>query len=211
MKLRGDHPRHASNRVPPLGRLLPDLGQHGPVVRLVVMGTVWPYWVTNMSTGTLLARVTGRRSSARSRTSAVRVSIRGFWIPGWSAGGAGSSLTWGFYAQAGMLLRVVQSDTLVPEPASESLGITNRGRLRNCRPCRGVARNYRGTTAPPAPATEQLIAPTAVPGRDRPGWKQPTAVPNLQGAAARRESRRCIPTRRRHPEQTLGRASRSLC
>ena len=31
-----------------------------------------------------------------------------------------------FYAQAGMLLRVVQRDTLVPEPASDSLSITNR-------------------------------------------------------------------------------------
>ena len=31
-----------------------------------------------------------------------------------------------FYAQAGMLLRVVQSDKLVAEPASDSLAITNR-------------------------------------------------------------------------------------
>jgi hypothetical protein len=30
-----------------------------------------------------------------------------------------------FYAQAGMLLRVVQSDALVPGPALESVGITN--------------------------------------------------------------------------------------
>ena len=76
---------------------------------------------------------------------------------------------------------------------------------------RWVARNNRGTmVSPPALATEQLIAPAAVPGRDRPGWRQPTAVPNLQGAAARRGSRRCTPTRPRHREQTRGRASRSV-
>ena len=58
---------------------------------------------------------------------------------------------------------------------------------------------------------EQLNRPVAMPGRDRPGWRQPTAVPNLQSGAARRGSRRCTPTRLRHREQTLGRASRSVC
>ena len=57
----------------------------------------------------------------------------------------------------------------------------------------------------------ELNRPVAMPGRDRPGWRQPTAVPNLQSGAARRGSRRCTPTRLRHREQTLGRASRSVC
>ena len=84
----------SSDRVPPLGRLLPDLGHDEPAVRRLVMVTVaygyfamidaeaiaaiagrpfppieagrsaeqvWPHWVTNMRTGTLLAQVTGKK------------------------------------------------------------------------------------------------------------------------------------------------------
>jgi hypothetical protein len=40
----------------------------------------------------------------------------------------------------------------------------------------------------------------AVLGGDQPGWRQPTAVPSLQGGAARRGSRRCTPTRPRDRE-----------
>jgi hypothetical protein len=149
-----------SRRVPPLGRLLPDLGQHEPAVRLLVMVTVaygyfamidseaiaaiagqpfrpivacrsaeqvWPYWVTNMSTGALLARVTGKKEIGKVKNICGESLYQGLLDLGLVGRRRRKVPYMGrFYAQAGMLLRVVQSDTLVPEPASESLGITNR-------------------------------------------------------------------------------------
>ena len=149
-----------SERVPPLGRLLPDLGQHAPAVRRLVMVTmaygyfamidaeaiaaiagrpfrpidacrsaeqVWPYWVTNMSTGTLLAQVTGKKEIGKVQNICGESLYQGLVELGLIGRRRRKVPYMGrFYAQAGMLLRVVQSDTLVPEPASESLATTNR-------------------------------------------------------------------------------------
>ena len=149
-----------SGRVPPLGRLLPDLGQHEPDVRRLVMVTVaygyfamidaeaiaalagrpfppiiasrsaeqvWPYWVTHMSTGTLLTQVTGKKEIGRVK----KICGENLYQELLDLGLVGKRrrkvpYMGRFYAQAGMLLRVVQSDTLVPEPASESLAIANQ-------------------------------------------------------------------------------------
>jgi hypothetical protein len=149
-----------SGRVPPLGQLLPDLGQHEPAVRRLVMVTVaygyfamidaeaiaaiagqpfrsivarrsaeqvWPYWVTNMSTGTLLAQVAGKKEIGKVQNICGESLYQGLLDLG-LVGRRRRKVPYigRFYAQAGMLLRVVQSDTLVPEPASESPAITNR-------------------------------------------------------------------------------------
>jgi hypothetical protein len=149
-----------SGRIPPLGRLLPDLGQHEPAVRRLVIVTVaygyfamidaeaiaaiagrpfrpivagrsaeqvWPCWVTNMSTGTLLARMTGKKEIGKVKNICGESLYQGLLDLGLVGRRRRQVPYMGrFYAQAGMLLRVVQSDTFVPEPASESLGITNR-------------------------------------------------------------------------------------
>jgi hypothetical protein len=149
-----------SGRVPPLGRLLPDLGQHEPAVRRLVMVTVaygyfamidaeaiatiagrpfrpivaartadwvWPYWVTNMGTGTLLAQVTSKKEIGKVQNICGESLYQGLFDLGLVGRRRRKVPYMGrFYAQAGMLLRVVQSDTLVPEPDSESLAIANR-------------------------------------------------------------------------------------
>jgi hypothetical protein len=147
-------------RVPPLGRLLPDLGQHEPAVRRLVMVTVaygyfamidaeamaaitaqpsrpivacrsaekvWPYWVTNMSTGTLLTQMTGKKEIGKVQNICGESLYQGLLDLGLVGKRRRKVPYMGrFYAQAGMLLRVAQSDTLVAEPASDSLAITNR-------------------------------------------------------------------------------------
>jgi len=147
-----------SDRVPPLGQLLPDLGQHEPAVRRLVMVTVaygyfamidaeaiaaiagkpfapiiacrsaervWPYWVTNMSTGTLLARVAGKKEIGKVQNICGENLYQGLLDLGLVGRRRGRVPYMGrFYAQAGMLLRVVQRDA--PEPASECVAITNR-------------------------------------------------------------------------------------
>ena len=149
-----------SGGVPPLGQMLPDLGQHEPSVRRLVMVTVaygyfaiidaeaiaamagrpfrpivpgrgaeevWPHWVTNMSTGTLLAQVAGKKEIAKVRNICGQSLYQGLLDLGLVGRRRRKVPDLGrFYAQAGMLLRVVQRDTLVPEPASDSLSITNR-------------------------------------------------------------------------------------
>ena len=149
-----------SGRVPPLGRLLPDLGQHEPAVRRLVMVTVaygyfamidaeaiaaiagqprrpigecrsaeqvWPYWVMNMSTGTLLTQVTGKKEIGKVQNICGESLYQGLLDLGLVGKRRRKVPYMGrFYAQAGMLLRVVQSDTLVAEPASDSQAITNR-------------------------------------------------------------------------------------
>ena len=148
-----------AGRVPPLGRLLPDLGQQEPAVRRLVMVTVaygyfamidaeaiaattgrpfrpivkcrsaeqvWPYWVTNMSTGTLLTRVTGKKEIGKVQSICGESLYRGLLDLGLVGKRRRKVPYMGrFYAQAGMLLRVVQSDTPMAEPASDSLAITN--------------------------------------------------------------------------------------
>jgi hypothetical protein len=149
-----------SGRVPPLGQLLPDLGQHEPAVRSLVMVTVaygyfamidaeaiaaiagpsfqpivacrsaeqvWPYWVANMGTGTLLAQVTGKKEIGRVQNICGESLYQGLLDLGLVGRRRRKVPYMGrFYAQAGMLLRVVQSGTVVPEPASESPAIANR-------------------------------------------------------------------------------------
>ena len=149
-----------SGGVPPLGQMLPDLGQHEPSVRRLVMVTVaygyfamidaeaiaaiagrpfrqivaghsaeqvWPYWVTNISAGTPLAQVAGKKEIAKVRNICGQSLYQGLLDLGLVGRRRRKVPDMGrFYAQAGMLLRVVQRDTLVPEPASDSLSITNR-------------------------------------------------------------------------------------
>jgi hypothetical protein len=149
-----------SGRVPPLGRLLPDLGQHEPAVRRLVMVTVaygyfamidaeaiaaiagrpsrpidrcrsaeqvWPNWVTNMSTGTLLTQVTGKKEIGKVQNICGESLYQGLLELGLVGKRRRKVPYMGrFYAQAGMLLRTVQSDPIVAEPTSDSLAITNR-------------------------------------------------------------------------------------
>jgi hypothetical protein len=149
-----------SERVPPLGRLLPDLGQHEPAVRRLVIVTAaygyfamidaeaiaaiagrpfrlidasrsaeqaWPYWVTNMGTGTLLAQVAGKKEIGKVQNICGESLYQGLLELGLVGRRRRRVPYMGrFYAQAGMLLRVVQRDTLAPEPPSESLAMTNR-------------------------------------------------------------------------------------
>ncbi len=149
-----------SNRVPPLGRFLPDLEQHEPAVRRLVMVAVaygyfamidaeaiaaiagqpvrpivacrsaeevWPFWVTNMGSGKLLAQLMGKKEIGKVQNICGESLYQGLVDLGLVGRRRRNVPYMGrFYAQAGMLLRVVQSDTLVPEPASESLAITNQ-------------------------------------------------------------------------------------
>lgn len=149
-----------SRRVPPLGQLLADLGQHESAVRRLVMVTVaygyfamidaeaiaaiaerpfppivagrsaeqvWPYWVTNMSTAALLAQVTGKKEIGKVTNICGESLYQGLLDLGLVGRRRRKVPYMGrFYAQAGMLLRVVQSETLVPEAVSESMAITNR-------------------------------------------------------------------------------------
>jgi len=149
-----------SGGVPPLGQMLPDLGQHEPSVRRLVMVTVaygyfaiidaeaiaamagrpfrpivpgrgaeevWPHWVTNMSTGTLLAQVTGKKEIGKVQNICGESLYQGLLDLGLVGRRRRKVPYMGrFYAQAGMLLRVVQRDSLRPEPASESVAMTNR-------------------------------------------------------------------------------------
>jgi hypothetical protein len=149
-----------SGRVPPLGQLLPDLGEHEPAVRRLVMVTVaygyfamidaeaiaaiagqpagpvvarrsaeqiWPYWVTNMSTGTLVAQVTRKKEIGKVQIICGESLYQGLLELG-LVGRRRRKVPYvgRFYAQAGMLLRVLQSDTIAPGPASESLAIADR-------------------------------------------------------------------------------------
>jgi hypothetical protein len=149
-----------SDRVPPLGQVLPDLGQHGPAVRHLVIVTVaygyfamidaeaiaaisgrpfqpivagrtaelvWPDWVTNLSTGTLLTQVTSKKEIGKVQNICGQSLYQGLLELGLVGRRRRKVPYMGrFYAQAGMLLRVVQRDTIVPEPASESVAMTNR-------------------------------------------------------------------------------------
>jgi hypothetical protein len=149
-----------SGRVPPLGQLLPDLGQQEPAVRRLVMVTVaygyfamidaeaiaafagrpfqpivaglsaervWPYWVTNMGTGTLLTQVTNKKEIGKVQNICGQSLYQGLLDLGLVGRRRRKVPYMGrFYAQAGMLLRVVQRDTLEPEPAPESLAIANQ-------------------------------------------------------------------------------------
>ena len=149
-----------SDRVPPLGRFLPDLEQHEPALRGLVMVTVaygyfamidaeaiaaisgrpfqpiverrsaeqvWSYWVTNMTTGTLLTQVTGKKEIGKVQNICGESLYQGLRDLGLVGKRRRQVPYMGrFYAHAGMLLRVVQRDTLAAEAASDSLAITDR-------------------------------------------------------------------------------------
>jgi hypothetical protein len=98
----------------------------GPIVAGRSAQEVWPYWVTNMSAGKLLAQLTGKKEVAKVQNicgESLYQGLRDLELVGWRRRNV--PYLGRFYAQAGMLLRVVQSETLVPEPASQSLAITN--------------------------------------------------------------------------------------
>ena len=99
----------------------------GPSVASRSAEQVWPDWVTNMSSGTLLARVARRREIDRVKNICGESLYQGLLELG-LVGGRRRKLPYmgRFYAQAGMLLRVLQSDTFVPGPASESQQGTDR-------------------------------------------------------------------------------------
>jgi hypothetical protein len=153
----------SSARLPPLCRLLPDLGQHEPAVRTLVTFTVaygyfamidaeaqaaiagqpippivadrgaeqvWPSWVTNMSTGKLLAQVTGKKEIGRVQDICGENLYQGLRELG-LVGRRRRNVPYigRFHAQAGMLLRVVQSDRFGSGPVSESPEMTEQWRF----------------------------------------------------------------------------------
>jgi len=98
-----------------------------PIVACRSAEQVWPLWVTNMGTGTLLAQVTGNKEIGKVQNICGESLYQELLDLGLIGRQRRKVPYMGrFYAQAGMLLRVVQSDTLVPEPASESPAITDR-------------------------------------------------------------------------------------
>ncbi len=142
-----------SRRLPPLGRLVPDRGEHEPDVRRLVMVAlaygyfamidaeaiaalaepplasnvasrsaeqVWPDWVANMSSGAPLRGVVGRKEINRVKNICGEnfyQGLRELELVGRRR--RNFPFIGRFYAQAGMLLRVVQRDTFVPAPESE--------------------------------------------------------------------------------------------
>jgi hypothetical protein len=81
---------------------------------------VWPDWVADMSAGTLLAPAAGRKEIARVKNICGESLYQGLLELGLVGGRRRKVPHMGrFYAQAGMLLRVVQRDTFVPGSAAE--------------------------------------------------------------------------------------------
>jgi hypothetical protein len=98
-----------------------------PIVECRSAEQVWPYWVKNMSTGTLLTQVTGKKEIGKVQNICGESLYQGLRDLGLVGRWRRQVPYMGrFYAQAGMLLRVVQRDTLVAEGASDSPAITNR-------------------------------------------------------------------------------------
>ena len=98
-----------------------------PIVACRSAEQVWPLWVMNMGTGTLLAQVTGRKQIGKVQNICGENLYQELLDLGLIGRRRRKVPYMGrFYAQAGMLLRVVQSDTLVPEAASGSPAITDR-------------------------------------------------------------------------------------
>jgi hypothetical protein len=98
-----------------------------PIIASRSAEQVWPHWVTNMSTGTLLAQVTGKKEIGKVQNICGENLYQELLDLGLVGRRRRKVPYMGrFYAQAGMLLRVVQRDTLAPELTSETLAITNR-------------------------------------------------------------------------------------
>ena len=98
-----------------------------PIVEHRSAEQVWPYWVTNMTTGTLLTQVTDKKEIGKVQNICGESLYQGLRDLGLVGRWRRQVPYMGrFYAQAGMLLRVVQREALVAAPASDSLAITNR-------------------------------------------------------------------------------------
>lgn len=88
---------------------------------------IWPYWVTNMSTGKLLAEAVSKDYVSRVENVCGEELYQGLLelgLVGWRRRRV--PYMGHFYADAGMLLRVVQGETFVPGPRSDLLADTNR-------------------------------------------------------------------------------------
>jgi hypothetical protein len=87
---------------------------------------VWPYWVTNMGTGAPLARVTAKNEIGKVQSICGESLYRGL-ADLRLVGRRRRKVPYigRLYAQAGMLLRVAQRDTLEPDPATEPQPTTN--------------------------------------------------------------------------------------
>ena len=89
-----------------------------PIVERRSAEQVWPYWVTNMTTGTLLTQVTGKKEIGKVQNICGESLYQGLRELGLVGKRRRQVPFMGrFYAHAGMLLRVVQRDTLAAEPA----------------------------------------------------------------------------------------------
>jgi hypothetical protein len=87
---------------------------------------VWPYWVTNMGPGGMLRRVAGEKLILGVETACGEDLFRGLralGLVGWRRGRTRSIAA--FYGEAGMLLRVLQTDNFQPSPQDELLTATN--------------------------------------------------------------------------------------
>jgi hypothetical protein len=88
---------------------------------------VWPYWVTNMSTGRLLAQAASKAYVDRVETVCGEQFYRELLELGLVGRRRRKVPYMGhFYAEAGMLLRFVQTDNFVPSPESELRATTNK-------------------------------------------------------------------------------------
>lgn len=87
---------------------------------------VWPYWVTNMSTGTLLRSAAHPKAVDTVARAAGEQLLRGLEelnLVGWRRGRV--VRTGSLYGESGMLLRMLQTDNFQPGARSDLLTVTN--------------------------------------------------------------------------------------
>jgi hypothetical protein len=98
-----------------------------PVAACRTAEQVWPYWVTSMSTGRLLAEATSNAYINSVESVCGEELYRGLLKLGLVGRRRRKIPYMGhFYGQAGMLLRFVQTDNFVPGPESELRATANR-------------------------------------------------------------------------------------
>lgn len=103
--------------------------EKGPSISLVQGRTaewVWPFWVTNISTGELLraaAHPEAVRRVANACGENVFNGLQGVGLGRWRR--AWKRSTGSFYGEAGMLLRMLQTDLFEPGARDEVLTLTN--------------------------------------------------------------------------------------
>ncbi|MGZ6363950.1 MAG: hypothetical protein ACXWP0_19935 [Ktedonobacterales bacterium] len=84
--------------------------------------TLWPYWVTNLSTGQLLKQAVAPKYTRQVTLAGSQDFFRGLQqlgLVGWRRGRAGAIGSG--YVEAGMLLRLLQTSIFEPGPRSEIL------------------------------------------------------------------------------------------